>query len=382
LRLLYYSTAYYSNHGGSTHSREFFAQISKRPEVKAFLFPEKGGGGGHQLKPGLRTILRNNPLLQILFFYRRNKFHLDALFRAIEEHKPDAIVMRLDSNFFQIKNIRDRYPNLVIATEVNASPFDESFRNIAFRNHFRQREQQFLSFAHCNFFVSGHLRDQIMGRAMDESRDWVVHNGVDTEMFYPIPDKDVLRDEVQLPQSSIILGYVGTLDVHKKLNNLLSAFAQVLRCHENVCLCIVGDGPDRQSVERYAKELQLENKLIITGWKSHAEIPKYLNCFDVAIHHSAGAYMSPLKMFEYFACRLPLIGPDTPAVRELFVHGDHFLMTDGSSASIASQLSRLLGDENLRRQLAENGYKLIRERYTWKHNASFILEKISKKITG
>jgi glycosyltransferase involved in cell wall biosynthesis len=382
LKLIYYTTAFYASHGGSSHSKHFFKEAAANPLVhQVLLFPEKNSVGG-SVKPSgrFRSWIRKISLMQVYFFYRRNKFHLDKLLNFIGKEKPDAIIIRLDSNFLQLRALREKFPRLIIATEINASPFNESFKNIFLRPVFRRMERRYLAEATCNFFVSNALRLSIMGESIRKDRDFVVHNGVDIEAFKVLANRMTLRASYRLGEDELILGYIGTLDAHKKMDILLKSFQKVSNTFDHARLLIIGDGSEKGKLEQLANHLQIQNKVTFTGWQSHGEIPNYLNCFDIAIHHYAGDYMSPIKIFEYLACGAPVIGPDSSAVREVFKDGVHLRLTDGSVEDLANKIIDLLQHPDKRSALGLAGKELVEENYTWRKNADFILSQMNNKL--
>lgn len=383
MKILYYSTAYYATHGGSTHSRHFVSAARKHPEVTSIdVFPGKasGGAGTGNNSGGLRSMLRSSSLLQIFFFYRRNTFYLQQLFRKIGTFRPDVLLVRIDSNFLQLQKVRDRFPELIISTEINASPFEESFRNIAFRKVFQRIERKHLTRCDLNFFVSRALRDSIMVDVMNPERDKVVQNGVDITVFKPLDNRNILRQKFGYADTHTLAGYLGTLDYHKAVDKLLQAMLILKQKHSSLRLIIVGDGPSKGELQKLSEDLALKDVVLFAGACAHSEVPQYLNTFDIAIHHKAGDYMSPIKLFEYLACELPVIAPDTPAVREVFENGEDVLLTNGEPGDIAEKVAHLLRDKELRARLASSGKAKVVRGYTWQANADRIILEFFKKL--
>src|SRR5688500_9113726 len=249
MKIIYYSTAYHASHGGSNHSKSFVEWCKKNKDVdEIIVFPskeilKKPLISSARKKDTLISVLRKNALTTMFRFFRRSDFYLKQLFQEIRLHKPDAIVIRLDSNFLQITKLKKEFPQLVVATEVNASPFDESFKGISFRASFRALERKSLAVADINFFVSKTLRDKIMGSLSDESRDVILPNGVDISLFVPDADKAKNKRELDLPIEKIVVGYVGTLDLSKRMNILIQAYGTLHKTRPDIYFVIVGDGP-------------------------------------------------------------------------------------------------------------------------------------------
>lgn len=382
MKVLYYSTALNATHGGSIQSIAFYESLKKNPAVRECLAypPSDKSRHSHKKAKGdiLRRKLRAIPVLQVLFFIRRNKMNMNGLVRMITDKRPDVVIIQTDSNILQIPRLRKMFPQMIIGTQVNASPFDEPFRNIAFPGSFRRRERTCYSSAHLNFFVSGFLRDRIMGNVMSEKRDMVVHNGTDTDMFRQLPNRRELRRKFGLDEDAVILGYIGTIDFHKRLDLLLEAFGILSEKRSNLVLVIAGDGPAFDKLEQEAGS----NRVVLTGWVDHQRICELVNCFDIGIHHFAGPYMSPLKIFEYMACGLPVIAPDIAAVREIFNDGLHALLVKPSSTAIVEKLTLLLDNPDFARSLAAAGQKLIAENYTWNDYTQRIVNELVRIKAG
>lgn len=365
MKILYYCTAYYSKHGGSTHARAFVECCKNHSTISEIkVFPEKNKQKVVSLRNNsLRSCVKQNPLLLILSFIRRNKFYLAELYNYIENTKPDIIHIRLDSNFLQIKKIKRRFPDLIITTEVNASPFDESFKNIAFKFYFKILERKSLKQSDNNFFVSKYLAERIMKKEFTVNRDIINPNGVDVLKFKPPTkvDNDVIR-----------IGYVGTIDFHKKLDVLIEAFLFLKQKHLNIELILIGDGPALNDLRVKYPDKQMKFK----GWVRHDNIPQMLSLFNIAIHHHALDYMCPLKLFEYMAVKVPCIGPNTPAVKELFQENVHYLSTNGEIEDLIIKIEMLINDKNLCEKLSENAFKLVNDIYTWENNLDRYLKNL------
>lgn len=370
--ILYYSNALIAGHGGKLHSEAFIKEAQKNEITNNLIcFPRPSG----EVATGnswFRKKLKKIPLLQVCFFYRRNHKSYKEIISTLEKTQVDCLHIRLDSNFLIIGKLKKRFPELLITTEVNASPFDENFSNIPFKKFFKNLEQKCLQKADANFFVSGFLRKKIIKDILS-NRDFVVHNGVDLELF---EDGQSIKNK-----ENITFGYVGTLDFHKNLNILFDAFQQVQKIHPGAKLLLVGDGPMYPELRKYVKKKKLSNSIRFVGRVPHKEINTYLKKMDIAIHHSANPYMSPLKIFEYLAAGLPVIGPDIPAVREIFKNGQDIILVKKNKEDIAEKMQFLLENEQKREYLSTNGREKVVANFGWNKNAEKILTVLQEKCT-
>ena len=381
MKLLYYSTAYFASHGGSLQSVNFVEAARKHKKVHDVrVYPKKPSTLNHAVSSGLRAFLRRIPLLQILFFFRRSKLNYNGLLEEIEDFGPNAVLIQTDSTFLQVKWLKSNFPELIVATIVNASPFDEPFKNIACISWFRRLERKSLLKADMNFFISESLRAHILKSEADEKKSLVVFNGVDIEKFYPIEDKSSLRNELGYDSGYFYLGYVGTVDIHKRLDILVRAMVNFKDFVPQARLVIVGDGPGMPPFIEQIRKLELEAWVQVKGWVNHSTINKHINCFDIAIHHFAQGYMNPLKLFEYHAVGVPVIAPKIPAVQEFITDEEHALLTDGTPEDIADKVKRLYEDPVMRSKIAKSGRDHIRKQFTWERHTDIIINKIQNRL--
>lgn len=373
-KLLYFSNAFIASHGGRLHSEAFLKQSKKNSKISEItVYPtptDVNRSFENSNSEGLRSKLKKISLFQVAFFYRRNLNSFKEIEKIIMEREPDIIHIRLDSNFLIIDKLKKRFKDLIVSTEVNASPFDENFENILFAENFKKMERISLQKADANFFVSSFLRNSIMGQ-YDDSRDFVVQNGVDLELFSA--ENQMVHDS-----ENLTFGYVGTIDYHKKLKNLIDAFGVVHSKNPKTNLMIVGDGPMFLDLKDYIESKSLQDFVAITGWIDHKNIIEYLLKFDVAIHHSANKYMSPLKIFEYMAVGLPVIGPDIPSVREVFEENEDIILVEDSVKDLTEKMLFYIQNPEERSKYAKKGQQKIRSQYGWDSNVDTILTQLQK----
>jgi len=141
---------------------------------------------------------------------------------------------------------------------------------------------------------------------------------------------------------------------------------------------VVGDGTDMPVVNAAieADNDTLGSVVKLTGWLEHAEVTDMLAMFDIAIFPFTNAYCSPLKLFEYLGAGVPTIGPDTPAVTEVFQKDKHLMLVKQDGSDFKEAIIKLKEDPGLRTRLAENGRQFVLSEYTWKKNAERVVNHI------
>ena len=178
----------------------------------------------------------------------------------------------------------------------------------------------------------------------------VVSVGADLHKFQPI-QKDNFRVQAGLPTAIPFVIYIGSLDVRRKPDILLEAFALAMRTCHSAKLLIVGDDGAIPRLSSLAKRLGIDEQVIFTGYVPYNEIPNYIACADIGLAYVPNTpeyfYQPPLKTAEYLACGLPTIATDTDGNKYFVQHEVNGLLVNDSVESVAAAIERLLTDAKL-----------------------------------
>ncbi|SDH73773.1 glycosyltransferase family 1 protein [Desulfosporosinus hippei] len=93
----------------------------------------------------------------------------------------------------------------------------------------------------------------------------VIHNGKDLQRFhFDIHVRENIRKTFRMG-NKLVIGYVGNLNDQKNLPFLVDVFAKVHKCQPKSVLYIMGGGAMRESLEKQASSLDIENVVVFTG---------------------------------------------------------------------------------------------------------------------
>lgn len=330
------------------------------------------------LKAFHQTVGANSPLpseLRRILYNRELGRQLKAHFN---DDPPDFIYER--ASLFATAGVQlARELNRPLVVEINAPPALEqaAYRGTCLGELAAQTERWTFAQADLVLVVSSALRDHVLGSGGDPERVHVVPNGVDPAFFQPCPSGAGAHDASS--NGGLVLGFVGGLRPWHGVDVLPALLARVARCHNNLRLVIVGDGPLRGDLERELDERGLTHRVLFTGAVAHEDVPEHIRGFDVAVapyvlpEHPF--YFSPLKLFEYMACGVPVVAARLGQIAEIVRDGETGLLyPPGELDALAAACDRLLSDPALRRRLGKAAAEEVRARYTWDHNATRVVE--------
>jgi glycosyltransferase involved in cell wall biosynthesis len=301
-----------------------------------------------------------------------------ALKRRFEHHPPDFIYER--ASVYATAGVRlARELRVPLLLELNAPLAEEqaTYRATGLGDLAARVEGWALPRADAVLAVSGPLREYATSLGVDPARAHVVPNGVDPTQFQPGPPDRSVRVRWGLGDGPV-LGYVGGLRPWHGVGALPALLERLVGRYEGVRLVIAGDGPLRGELERAISGAGLAAKAVFTGSIPHDEVPALIRSFDLALapydRFERPFYFSPLKLFEYMACGIPVVAADLGQIAEI-VDGDSGLVYPaGDLDGLTAACEELLSDPILRRRQGEAAADKVRGRHTWDHNAARVTE--------
>jgi hypothetical protein len=181
----------------------------------------------------------------------------------------------------------------------------------------------------------------------------VIYNAVDPQRLSK-GDATELRSELGIGSDEVVTIAVASLIPRKGFDVLLRAFARVPRRGAGARLLIVGDGPDRASLEALALALGLGDSVRFLGERQDAGAI-LRDAGDVAAS-AAREETFGLTLIEAALFGLPVAASDIPPHREAVVNGETGLLAPKENpAAFAAVLTRLIDDPGLRHRLGDAG---------------------------
>lgn len=197
----------------------------------------------------------------------------------------------------------------------------------------------------CDRFVALNqtIVEELVEAGVPRSRIVRVSNGVDLDDVEP-----QYRTTVHRPPRVI---FVGRLHRQKGLETLLRALRILLdsRDVDGVRLVVVGDGPERGTLEQLSRSLAIDEIIDFVGIAD--DVAPYLRDADVFVLPSHAEGLSN-ALLEAMAVGLPVIVSNVPGNADVVEHGRTGLVFEvGNASELAASLVRVLHDDDLRNRL-------------------------------
>ena len=193
----------------------------------------------------------------------------------------------------------------------------------------------------------------------------VIHNGVDIHRF--AQKRESNSAERQKTGGRLCVGTIGELAPIKGQENFLRAAAIVSSRRDDVDFVIAGEdksrtGENRRLLERMIDELELSQRVRITGWAD--DVLALLRTFDVFVSASRSESFG-IAMVEAMAGGVPVVATMTAGAREIIDADKTGLLAPiGDAEVLAEAICQLLDDPAKRERLATDAQRMVSERFS------------------
>jgi glycosyltransferase involved in cell wall biosynthesis len=307
-----------------------------------------------------------------------------AIKKIVQVEKPDALHVHdlpfigpglriaRKSNMPLIADLHENYPAWVQIrrTSVNHNPIEW----LAFNpRRFARYEQRVAP--RCDYVVV----------VVEEAAERVKDLGVDAEKIVVVGNtedvgavRDVTDQGIDLPSSDMMLLYVGGFGPHRGLDISIKAMPKILEQIPSAMLVIVGNGPDRASLEWLARQLDVTEAVRFEGKQPFAKVHAYIQASDVClVPHIANPHTNttmPHKIFQYMYMRKPVVVSNAIPLARVVRESDAGLIFESGNPTSFAHCVLKLEDGVLRNRLGENGHDAVISRHNWRYDAQRLVE--------
>ena len=216
--------------------------------------------------------------------------------------------------------------------------------------------------------VSNSMRDILLTYGAKLENIEVICDGVDTKIFKRTYEGE-LRNKFGKSAENVII-FQGVIDPQDNPEIILDAAREVVKKHHRTMYWIIGDGTALPPLRQKIAEENLARHFYFSGWVKQEGVARHISASDIGLvilpdTLSARGRVT-LKEFEYWACGVPVIVPELPALEEVVEEGKTGLFYQpDDSKSLAQKIMLLIKDKEMRRKMGEKGMEVVKEKFEW-----------------
>jgi glycosyltransferase involved in cell wall biosynthesis len=197
------------------------------------------------------------------------------------------------------------------------------------------------------------------------------HSKDDINEFFPVTKKktSVITIGIELPKrdsvnwlnsnSNLNIIHVGGFTFEKNHRGLLRIFKLFLERQAEAHLHLLGEGPEREEIERLSKQLGLENNITFYGWVRNPM--DYICKADMLLLPSIIEGL-PGVILEAMACQTPVVAYNVGGVSEIVKHHETgFLIDKNDELSFVKAMEQ--ASLSSVKQIIQNAYEMVVQNY-------------------
>lgn len=173
--------------------------------------------------------------------------------------------------------------------------------------------------------------------------------------------------------------YFGRLSVEKGIFNLIDAFIK----QNYGKLYIAGSGPEKEKIEEFIVQNQLQDRIKLLGFLSQDEIKKYIASSSFVVVPSIWYENCPFSILETLAIGKPVVGSKIGGIPELIIDKENgFLYEYDDVLQLSSIINKLFNNKKMREKMGKRSKEFAINKYTIEKYYICLLEVYEKLLDG
>jgi glycosyltransferase involved in cell wall biosynthesis len=212
--------------------------------------------------------------------------------------------------------------------------------------------------------VSPEVRDDLVRlHVAPASKFTVVRLGIELDERTSVEEsvRVETRRQLGVGQDAFVVGWVGRMTAVKRTDDVVRALRGLVDRGVDAYLCLVGDGPDRDHLERYAHELGVVKRCLFVGYQE--DVARFYSAIDALLLPSVNEG-TPVSVIEALAAQRPAVATRVGGTPDVIRDGvDGFLVEAGDTDALSVRLAELAADPERRARMGADGRERVLGRY-------------------
>jgi glycosyltransferase involved in cell wall biosynthesis len=191
-----------------------------------------------------------------------------------------------------------------------------------------------------------------------------IPNGIGEDHLALSHDQERMKSELGWGPETKVVTFIGRLIHAKGVDWLLEIWRDVISHERSARLLIIGDGPERDSLETAAQSLGIDDSVAFVGFQRQA--PRFFGMTNVFVLPSRLEGVSN-ALLEAMSYGMPVVVADDELGGNREVVDDQidgYVIKMGDTRSFSEVLLKLLGNPELRARIGQNARHKIERRFS------------------
>jgi glycosyltransferase involved in cell wall biosynthesis len=203
----------------------------------------------------------------------------------------------------------------------------------------------------------------IQNKVITDSKLININNAIDFDDYRQNHEIEHTKTALGIHPKAFIVGSVGRLVPQKDWETYVYAAKEVLKFYPQTVFLIVGEGELHTKIQKLIFQLNLERKVLITGYVK--EIYKIYGMIDLFVNTSLWEGL-PYVFLEAMRYRKPIVATDTGNKTVILDQENGFICAQKDYQGIAEKIISLVRDRKMAEQMGEKGRWMVCDKYSFK----------------
>ncbi len=203
----------------------------------------------------------------------------------------------------------------------------------------------------------------IQNKVITDSKLININNAIDFDDYRQNNETENTKTALGIHPGTFIVGSVGRLVPQKDWETYVYAANEVLKFYPETVFLIVGEGELHTKIQKLIFQLNLEHKVLITGYVK--EIYRIYGIMDIFVNTSLWEGL-PYVFLEAMQYRKPIVATDTGNNTVIVHQGNGFICAQKDYQGIAGKIISLIRDKRMAEQMGEKSKRMVYYKYSFK----------------
>ncbi len=210
-----------------------------------------------------------------------------------------------------------------------------------------------------------------------------IYSGMDVEPFLDPPrPREEVRAELGFSDDDVVIGKIARLFDLKGHRYLLEAAGRIVEACPQARFLLVGDGPLRDQFEARISRDGLADHFVLTGLVRPERIPELIHATELVAHTSVWEGLARVLPQSMIAGK-PVVSFNIDGAPEVVIPEETGLLVEPESVDgLVDAVTRLVGDQELRTRLGDEGCRRWTETFRYQEMARLVREVYEEVLAG
>jgi FkbM family methyltransferase len=355
----------------------FFTELSKEVDLIVVADKDKEVDGLHDVKENL-------PFKSVYLDAKPETglYHPD-IFKVIEDFDADVLISLSSSLDLMLNNKEALQKIKSLGLKIIWMGCDgysvrhfrlNSILKLLYPRSTTRTIREIIAKSRIDFFIpySSHTQKYLQfSKLVPENKIGVVHNAIDTNILNET-FKELVNSGIKRNPHEIV--FAGRLTKRKAVDVLIMAFAEITRIYPDSKLNIIGEGSEKESLEKLTKNMKITDSVKFIG-------PVYDDRVMAGYLSKASLFIMPglggLGFNTAMSAELPIIYTHADGTEEdIMVDGRNGFYFDGTSKDLVKKINKALSDQNKLKDMGKISENLVMNKFNVKNMVSGYLKAI------